>query len=175
MKICKHCDSELPEGVKFCPSCGASDFAHKCENCGTVFDNGLYCPQCGVKVGKKEKTCPVCGETYFSNACPNCGYIPNRASGNEGAYRQPSYRDFQDAVFRSAPVAPPPPPGTPKNKWVAFFLCLFFGYFGAHKFYEGRTGMGILYLCTVGLFTYGWLIDIFILLAKPNPYYVVKK
>lgn len=25
-----------------------------------------------------------------------------------------------------------------KNKWVAFFLCLFLGYLGVHKFYEGR-------------------------------------
>ena len=25
-----------------------------------------------------------------------------------------------------------------KNKWVSFFLCLFFGYLGIHKFYEGK-------------------------------------
>ena len=61
---------------------------------------------------------------------------------------------------------------TPKNKWVAFLLCLFLGYFGAHKFYEGRIGMGILYLFTFGLFGIRWLIDLIILLTKPNPYYV---
>lgn len=58
----------------------------------------------------------------------------------------------------------------PKNKWVSLLLCLF-TVFG-HKFYEGRVGMGVLYLFTVGLFGIGWLIDIFTLLAKPNPYYV---
>lgn len=62
--------------------------------------------------------------------------------------------------------------GREKNKWVAFFLCFFLGYIGAHKFYEGRIGMGILYLFTLGLLGIGWLIDIIALLCKPNPYYV---
>ena len=59
-----------------------------------------------------------------------------------------------------------------RSKWTAFFLCLFFGFLGAHKFYEGKTGMGILYLLTVGLFGIGWLIDCIALLFKPNPYFV---
>ncbi|MBR1750031.1 MAG: restriction endonuclease [Ruminococcus sp.] len=60
-----------------------------------------------------------------------------------------------------------------KNKYVSFFLCLFLGEFGAHKFYEGKASEGILYLCTFGIFGFGWLIDMIILLFfKPNPYYV---
>ena len=62
--------------------------------------------------------------------------------------------------------------GRPKNKWIAFILCLFLGYLGMHKFYEGRIGAGILYLITVGLFGIGWLIDTIVLLFKPDPYYV---
>ena len=58
-----------------------------------------------------------------------------------------------------------------KSKWVSFFLCLFFGVFGAHKFYEGRILMGILYICTGGLVGIGVIIDLIILLFKPNPYY----
>ena len=54
-----------------------------------------------------------------------------------------------------------------KSKWVSFFLCLFFGALGIHKFYEGRILMGILYLCTGGLIGIG----VIILLFKPNPYY----
>lgn len=46
-----------------------------------------------------------------------------------------------------------------KSKWVAFFLCFFLGYLGVHNFYVGKTGMGILYLLTVGLFGIGWLVD----------------
>lgn len=60
----------------------------------------------------------------------------------------------------------------PKNKWVAFILCLFFGIFGAHKFYEGRPLLGVLYIFTVGLLGIGWLADLIILLSKPHIYYV---
>ena len=58
-----------------------------------------------------------------------------------------------------------------KNKWVSFFLCLFLGFVGAHKFYEGRILLGIVYLFTAGLFGIGILFDLIILLFKPNPYY----
>ena len=59
-----------------------------------------------------------------------------------------------------------------KSKWVSFFLCLFLGVFGAHKFYEGKIMLGVVYLITCGLFGIGWFIDLIILLFKPNPYYV---
>ena len=58
------------------------------------------------------------------------------------------------------------------NKWVSFWLCLLLGVFGAHKFYEGKPLMGILYLRTMGLVFVGVLIDLIAILAKPNPYYV---
>ena len=57
-----------------------------------------------------------------------------------------------------------------KNKWVAFLLCLFFGFFGVHKFYEGKILLGIVYIFTGGLFGIGVLIDLVILFFKPNPY-----
>jgi hypothetical protein len=63
-------------------------------------------------------------------------------------------------------------PKKEKNKRIAFFLCLFLGFFGAHKFYEGKTKAGLLYLCTVGLFGFGWMFDIVAILCKPNTYYV---
>ena len=58
-----------------------------------------------------------------------------------------------------------------KSKWVSFMLCLFFGIFGAHKFYEGRVLLDIVCLCTLGLAGVGVIIDLVILLFKPNPYY----
>lgn len=59
------------------------------------------------------------------------------------------------------------------NKWVAFFLCLFLGVIGAHKFYEGKIIMGFIYLFTAGIFGIGWFIDLIRILCKPNPYAVV--
>ncbi len=58
-----------------------------------------------------------------------------------------------------------------KNKWVSFLLCLFLGILGIHKFYEGRILFGIIYLCTGGLFGIGVIVDLIILILKPNPYY----
>lgn len=58
-----------------------------------------------------------------------------------------------------------------KNKWVSFFLCLFLGVFGIHKFYEERILLGLVYIFTAGLFGIGVLIDLIVLLFKPNPYY----
>lgn len=57
------------------------------------------------------------------------------------------------------------------SKWTAFFLCLFLGEFGVHKFYEGKTLMGLLYLFTGGLFGVGWFIDTIAILFKSDPYY----
>ena len=52
-----------------------------------------------------------------------------------------------------------------KSKTVALLLCIFLGIFGAHHFYVGRIGKGILYFFTAGLFGIGWLIDIFKILS----------
>ena len=43
--------------------------------------------------------------------------------------------------------------------WTDFFICLFLGWLGVHKFRERKVGIGILYLCTFGLFGIGWAID----------------
>jgi len=51
-------------------------------------------------------------------------------------------------------------PAAPKSWMVALLLCLFLGGFGAHNFYAGKTGLGILYLFTGGLCGIGWLIDL---------------
>jgi restriction system protein len=58
-----------------------------------------------------------------------------------------------------------------KSKWVSFFLCLFLGVLGIHKFYEGRILLGILYLFTGGLLVIGVIVDLIVLFFKPNPYY----
>ena len=62
--------------------------------------------------------------------------------------------------------------GGAKNKWVALLLCIFLGFLGGHKFYEGKILLGIVYLFTFGLFGIGLFVDFISLLFKPNPYYV---
>ncbi len=59
-----------------------------------------------------------------------------------------------------------------KNKWVSLALCVFLGVLGIHKFYEGKVGMGFVYMFTYGLFTIGVIVDFFIILFKPTRYKV---
>jgi TM2 domain-containing membrane protein YozV len=45
------------------------------------------------------------------------------------------------------------------NYSVAWILLTFLGMFGVHRFYLGKWITGIIWLCTGGLFTVGWLMD----------------
>ena len=47
-----------------------------------------------------------------------------------------------------------------KSKTTALILCIFLGFVGAHYFYVGRYGRGVLYMFTAGLFVIGWILDI---------------
>ena len=118
-----------------------------CRNCGRPMDpDSAFCPSCGQSQGSGQATQPQQPQIVINNVNTNTN--TNKNINAYGGY------------------------GRQKNKWVAFFLCLFLGFFGAHKFYEGKAGMGILYIFTGGLFGIGWLIDTIVLLCKPNPYYV---
>lgn len=84
-----------------------------------------YCCECAAVIRHKAVICPQCG-------CPQPAYYP--------------------APYD--PTAPAPyPRGANCSRGVAAVLALFFGGFGAHKFYMGRPAMGLIYLilCFTGL------------------------
>ena len=164
MKRCEYCDSLNPDDAGVCASCGGASFVWQCVNCGTEFKGSRTCPHCGVTVGQAKKTCPRCKAAYYTLVCPSCGFDPTLQPEKCNVSRP-----IEDPMEIERELQ-----RRPKDKWVAFFLCLFFGVFGMHKFYEGRIGPGILYLFTFGLFGIGWFIDLIVLLTKPNPYYVCK-
>ena len=59
----------------------------------------------------------------------------------------------------------------PCDKETAYFLCLLGGWAGVHKFYEGKTALGVLYLFTFGLFGAGWIFDLIAILSKKEDTY----
>ena len=119
-----------------------------------------FCKHCGAKIPVQAVICTSCGgqvESLHRERHEQPNIVINNANTNTNVNQ-----NYNNARGR----------GREKNKWVAFLLCFFLGYIGAHKFYEGKVGMGILYLFTGGLIGIGWLIDTIALLFKPNPYYV---
>jgi len=49
---------------------------------------------------------------------------------------------------------------SPKSRLIALLLCLPpLGIFGVHRFYVGRPFTGFIYILTVGLILFGWIID----------------
>lgn len=140
-----------------CPECKReiSDTARNCPHCGYSFEKMKFCKFCGVKIPEDSIICTKCGR-QVENTIPNKGVVINNIAN---ASARPPY---------------PPTIRQPKqvDKVVALILCILFGYLGAHKFYEGSAGMGLLYLFTFGLFGIGWFVDIIIIATRPNPYYV---
>ena len=59
-------------------------------------------------------------------------------------------------------VAPEVPAGAePQKNWLTtLLLCIFLGGLGVHRYYVGKTGTGILYTLTAGLFGIGYLVDL---------------
>ncbi|MBR5900275.1 MAG: TM2 domain-containing protein [Clostridia bacterium] len=47
-----------------------------------------------------------------------------------------------------------------KSKLVALILLIFLGGIGAHRFYVGKFGTGLIYLFTGAVFGIGWIIDL---------------
>lgn len=119
-----------------------------------------FCKECGEKISAKAEICPKCGCRVEAPAMAQSPQIVINNS-NENSNQNQNINQVNVLGARA------------KNKWVAFFLCLFLGVLGAHKFYEGKVGMGILYLFTGGLFVIGVFIDLIVILCKPNPYYVL--
>ena len=112
-------------------------------------DKTKFCKHCAEKIDEDAVLCVKCGKQVEELKGSNNGITINNSNNQSGNSDK-----------------------KPLDKWVAVLLCFFLGFLGIHKFYEGKAGLGVLYIFTVGLFGIGVLVDFIVLLCKPNPYYV---
>ncbi len=52
-----------------------------------------------------------------------------------------------------------------KSRLTALLLCIYFGVFGGHRFYVGKTGTAIVWLLTLGVLGIGFLVDLILILT----------
>ena len=112
------------------------------------------CPYCGEDVNVIAKKCKHCGEILDAtmrelellkqqnNSGPVIVNNNNNNNNNNG--------NGYGCVTQYGPQ---------KSKLVALLLCIFLGWLGAHRFYVGKVGSGIIYFLTWGWLGIGIFID----------------
>lgn len=110
----------------------------------------MYCKNCGQQIDDKAAVCIHCGvSTKDPVQQPVINIVNTNTNTNTNTNR--NYGGGVGYIH--------------KKKWTAFWLCFFLGYLGVHRFYVGKTGTGILWLFTCGLFGIGWLVDLIVILC----------
>ncbi|MDD5921754.1 MAG: TM2 domain-containing protein [Eubacteriales bacterium] len=114
--------------------------------------------------------CPICGAPMEGGVCSYCGYKETKAETASAKNVNPEFQSQsqpQPQTPAQVYVVNQANPGpyyevqiSPKKKKTVLILCILLGLFGVHRFYVGKTGTGILFLFTLGLFGFGWVIDI---------------
>jgi restriction system protein len=94
------------------------------------------------------------------SSCDYCGYTPQATPATPNTSGTKTSATVVTQVFVNTQPAAAKASISPKSRWLALAICYFFGLFGGHYFYVGKTGRGILYLFTCGLFGIGWVIDL---------------
>ncbi len=87
-----------------------------------------YCTKCGAKLAEDDKFCPVCGAHQEAKE-------PNQSS----TVYNPIIEEEKEQLEASS-----------KSRAVAAILCFFFGGVGAHNFYVGKMGLGIMRIMLCG-------------------------
>lgn len=109
----------------------------------------MFCSKCGKEIDNEAVICPHCGVPTQNYQAPQ--QQPNVVINNSNA-------NVNTNVVGGVGMV------SPKSKIVALLLCIFLGEFGIHRFYVGKIGTGIIWLCTMGLFGIGWIVDIIMLI-----------
>ena len=101
----------------------------------------MFCRNCGKEIDNKAAVCIYCGAAaHDQSQQPVINVVNTNVNNNASNYIH-------------------------KKKWTAFWLCLLLGFVGAHRFYVGKVGTGIIWLLSGGLCGIGWLLDLIVILC----------
>ena len=124
----------------------------RCPSCGADVDSA-YCGYCGTKMPiERVETTTINAE----NVTVNNYYGAQPQQDPIDALRSAAYSAVNSAFANTTPVSG----ASPKSRMIALLLCIFLGFFGAHRFYTGHYLIGAIYLFTIGVFGIGWIVDI---------------
>ncbi len=127
----------------------------------------LSCSNCGAPLPHANTptlTCQYCGTTMVNPFYKTSGDAPSNLA-------VPQINVIVSNVINPAqPVQGAPSPAaqavpSPRSWWVTMLLALFFGVFGAHRFYTGYILIGLIQLFTFGGFGIWMVIDMLLLLT----------
>jgi TM2 domain-containing membrane protein YozV len=155
-----------------------------CEHCGAKLSSRVcdYCDSVSEDFIRKEK---LLKPTPVGNIAPETiNTAKNKNSGIEGIKKR-MLNDIGQKYFGKTEIKTEQNYLLkPKSKILALILLICLGFFGVHKFYEGKIRTGIIYviLTVVGYGVGIWLadlivlalliIDFIVLWKKPKTYYV---
>lgn len=119
----------------------------------------MYCKYCGKEIDDDAFFCQHCGGNLGAAAPQNHARQETPKQESSAAPQQPVINVInQNTNVNNV--------GIPfKKKWTAFWLCLFLGEFGIHRFYVGKVFTGLIWMFTLGLCGVGWLIDLLVILC----------
>jgi len=114
----------------------------------------MFCKFCGNEIDEEVVVCPKCGKQVKE--------LKVEKSNSASLDTSINFEGFGDST-------------QPKHKLTSILLCCigFVCVGGIHKFYEGKIGMGVLYLLTGGLFFIGTIIDLINLVQVKEDTYTV--
>lgn len=173
---CPNCHAEV-ENCAYCPHCGQKltppqtpsehvppDFynQYKYQNQqNTAEPNSSYTPP----YQNPAANVPPVQEPYQQPPYQQpSGYHQNSYQAptppqNQNTYQQPPI----NVNVYSNETSYPQYTASYKSRLAALLLCIFLGILGVHRFYAGKTGTGLLWLFTGGLFGIGYVVDIILI------------